>query len=56
MVHPAGNLNYVDACDRYRSLLVDDTTFASQTLEALLDSKALPRQTIAALRERYIMS
>ena len=56
VVHPAGNLNYVDACDRYRSLLVDGTTFASQTLEALLDSKALPRQTIAALRERYIMS
>ena len=54
VVHPAGNLDFVDACGRYRSLLVDDTTFASMTVEELLESKVLPPRTIAAFRTRYL--
>jgi hypothetical protein len=54
VVHPAGNTNYAEACDRYRALLAEESTFASMTLEELLDSKALPRKTITAFRERYV--
>ncbi len=55
VVHPAGHMNYVDACDRYRSLLVNDTTFASLTIEELLSSKVLPGTTAAHIRDRYII-
>jgi hypothetical protein len=54
VVHPAGNSDFADACARYRELLVDQSTFSSVTVEALLESKVLPAQTAAALRERYI--
>ena len=37
VVHPAGNTDFADACSRYRSLLVDQSTFSSMTLEELLD-------------------
>ena len=33
--------------------LADDTSFATTTLEQLLKSGALPRQTTAAVRDRY---
>jgi hypothetical protein len=56
VVHPAGNSDVAGLCDRYRTLLVDDSTFASVTLEELLDMRALPRRTAAALRERYLIS
>jgi hypothetical protein len=54
-VHPAGNVDYVDACDRYRSLLTDDgaATFASMTIESVLGSGALPAPSVAAVRHRY---
>jgi hypothetical protein len=55
VVHPAANPDIVDACERYRTLLADDATFASVTLEELLESGALPRPTAAALRERYLV-
>jgi hypothetical protein len=54
VVHPAGNTDYADACDRYRALLVDQSSFASATIEELLDANALPKRTATALRERYI--
>jgi hypothetical protein len=54
VVHPAGNTDFADACARYRALLVDQSTFASATLEELLDADALPRRTVAALRDRYM--
>jgi hypothetical protein len=54
VVHPAGNIDVAEACARYRALLVDRSTFASVTVEALLDAGALPPQTVAALRDRYI--
>jgi hypothetical protein len=53
-VHPAGNTDYVEACERYRSLLVDDATFAAVTLEELLDARALPRTSASAFRARYV--
>jgi hypothetical protein len=53
-VYPAGNPDMADACARYRALLRDPSTFSSMTIEELLDSGALPRKTIAALRERYL--
>ena len=55
VVHPAGNGAVVDACARYRDLLVYRSTFAAITLEDLLAAGALPKRTTAALRERYLL-
>ena len=54
VVHPAGNTDMVELCARYRALLADQSTFASVTLEELLDSGALPARTASAVRERYL--
>ena len=54
VVHPAGNVDFADACARYRELLVDDSTFSSVTIEQLLAANALPAHTTAAVRERYL--
>jgi hypothetical protein len=54
VVHPAGNTDFADACARYRTLLKDQSTFASVTLEGLLDAGALPTATVSALRDRYL--
>jgi hypothetical protein len=54
VVHPAGNADLADACARYRSLLADQATYASVTLEELLDARALPAPTVAALGDRYL--
>jgi hypothetical protein len=54
VVHPAGNTDFADACSRYRALLLDQSTFASVTVEELLDAKVLPALTTAALRDRYL--
>jgi hypothetical protein len=43
-----------DACDRYRALLVDQSTFASAAVEELLDADVLPDRTTTALRDRYL--
>jgi len=53
VVHPAGNTDYADACSRYRALLVDQSTFASVTVEELVDAKVLSTHTATALRKRY---
>lgn len=52
VVHPAGNTDVADLCVRYRGLLRDQSTFASITLETLLDSGT----TAPAVRERYVPS
>jgi hypothetical protein len=54
VVHPAGNADFADACNRYRDLLADRSTFASMTVEELLDAGVLPARTASALRKRYI--
>ncbi len=54
VVHPAGNTDYGDACARYRGLLADESTFASSTVEELLDGRVLPARSVTALRERYL--
>jgi hypothetical protein len=54
VAYPADNMDFVDACARYRDLLVDQSTFSSVTVEELLDANVLPAQTTAALRERYL--
>jgi len=54
VVYPAGNTDFADACSRYRALLVDESTFASATVEELLDAGVLPAPTAAALRDRYL--
>jgi len=54
VVYPAGNTDYADACNRYRALLADTSTFSSTTVEELLDADALPARTARALRKRYI--
>jgi hypothetical protein len=54
VVHAAGNVDYADACARYRELLADGSTFATTTLEQLLAVGVLPRHTTALFRERYL--
>ena len=54
VVHPTGNSDIADACARYRSMLGDDVTFATTTLEQLLDTETIPRTTVVGLRERYL--
>ena len=54
VVHPAGNTDIAELCARYRELLADPSTFASMTVEELLDADALRTSTTAALRERYL--
>jgi hypothetical protein len=56
VVRAAGNTDFADACDRYRALLADPSTFTSVTLEEVLDSGFLPAPTVAALRDRYLPS
>jgi len=56
VVHPAGNTDVADLCARYGELLADESTFASVTLEQLLDAGVHPRPAAAALRERYVPS
>jgi hypothetical protein len=56
VVHPAGNSDVAELSDRYRALLVNQSTFSSVTLEELLDGDALPAGTTAALRDRYLPS
>lgn len=53
VVHPAGNAAMAEACRRYRGVLTDDSTFASITLEDLLDADVLPPATARAVRARY---
>jgi hypothetical protein len=50
----AGNSDYADLCERYARLLADRSTFSSLTLEGLLEAGALPAETTAALRARYL--
>ena len=54
VVRPAGNTDFADACRRYRALLVDQSTFASVTVEDLLDADVLPARTATPLRKRYL--
>ena len=54
VVHSAGNTDFADACSRYGALLVDQSTFASATIEDLLDANVVPAKTAAALRDRYL--
>jgi hypothetical protein len=54
VVHPAGNPDIADACERYRTLLAHRSTYSSVTVEALLDADVLPAKSTAAVRERYL--
>jgi hypothetical protein len=54
VVRPAGNTDLAEACGRYRALLADESTFASITMEELLEADVLPAVTTAALRDRYL--
>jgi hypothetical protein len=52
LVHPKANSDIVDMTERYRQLLADDSTFATITLEELLDTGVLP--AVETLRDRYL--
>jgi hypothetical protein len=56
VIHPDGNSDITGLCARYASLLADGSTYASLTLEQLLDAGALLSGTVAALRERYLIT
>jgi hypothetical protein len=55
IVHAAGNVDMADRSARYRDLLGDDATFATLTLETIVDSGGLPVATARALRDRYLV-
>jgi hypothetical protein len=52
VVYPAGNSDVAELCSRYRELLADESTFATVTLEELLDSGVL--SSAGVLRDRYL--
>jgi hypothetical protein len=52
VVHPADNSDVAGLCERYRDLLADESTFATLTIEELLENSALP--ATSRLRERYL--
>ena len=54
VVHPAGNTDLVDECDRYGALVADESTFSPITHEAFLAAGALPKRMTSALRARYL--
>lgn len=54
VVYPSGNTDYAEACERYRDLLADESSFGSMTLEELLGAGALTRRVATAVRERYL--
>ena len=53
VVHPVGNTDVADECDRYATLVVDESTFSAVTLEEFLAAGSLPKQTTKALSDRY---
>jgi hypothetical protein len=54
VVHPAGNSDFAGACATYRGLLIDDSTFASTTVEELLGGGVFSEPTVAAFSGRYL--
>jgi hypothetical protein len=54
VVHPEANTDVADADAEYRTLLSDDATFTTATIEDLLSAKVLAPRTAAALRRRYL--
>jgi hypothetical protein len=54
LLYPARNTAFAAAARRYRDFLVDDRTFASMTLEELLESGAFGERTQKELSERYL--
>jgi hypothetical protein len=55
VVYPAGNTDLADTCARYAELLTEHTTFGATTIEQLLEARALPPKTNAAISERYVV-
>jgi hypothetical protein len=54
VIHPADNTDVAGVCERYAGLLADRSTFATATLEGLLDADGLLPGMTSALRERYL--
>lgn len=54
VVQPAANIDMVGLSARYGELLADPATFASMTVQELLDPGVLTAKTTAALRDRYL--
>jgi len=54
LLQPVGNTDFVEAGEQYAGLLADSSTFASATVESILDAGALRASTATALRERYL--
>lgn len=54
LVHPARNLSYARAMQKYRTFLREPASVRVSTLEELLTSDVLPLSTAAALNARYL--
>ncbi|MDQ6849759.1 MAG: hypothetical protein M3070_07230 [Actinomycetota bacterium] len=55
LVYPSKNSSFAEAVDRYRETLVETASFATRTIEEILDAPgALPVELVSAFRERYL--
>jgi hypothetical protein len=55
LVYPAANTDYAELAARYGSVVADPSSYASITIEELLGSGALPKSSVRALRDRYVV-
>ena len=57
LVYPAANVSFERVAKRYQEVLADDSTFATMTIEDLLDTHALHEErTEEQFRERYLLA
>jgi hypothetical protein len=54
LVHPGANSDYARLGAEYAGLLTDPATFATTTLEEMIEAGALRARTASALRARYL--
>ena len=54
VLYPRDNVGVAEGCARYRELLANSSTYGSMTIEELMQGNALPKDTAARLRGRYL--
>jgi hypothetical protein len=51
---PEGNSSFRELAERYREMLVDQSTFVELTIEQLLDAHVLPEDLERDFKARYL--
>ncbi|MEK0337800.1 MAG: hypothetical protein QQN41_10245 [Nitrosopumilus sp.] len=54
LVHPKNNLSFAKAGQKYKKLLLNDSTFEIKTIESALDANLLPSKIEKEFRYRYL--